>query len=323
MARRQLAFTLGPRSIIGGLIAASFLLALLDNNPQVSALTPLRSLATDILSPLQSVSMDIARPIAKFGSDLTHVSTKDRVINSLQLENDKLKMSLRGQKDLVRRTNELDGLLHSAGVGRYRIVMARVTSIGAASNFGSTIEIDGGSADGIKPNMNVMSDAGLVGRVLSTTKFSSTVVLIIDGTSTVGARIASSGEIGFVTGTGKAHSMMMEFIDPRTKVAAGDQIVSYGASGGIFAPGLPIGIVTKVRTATGTNSRIADVQPYADFSSLDLVGIVVTKPRTDPRNALLPTETAKPTVTVTVTVNAGDGAVAVGSDSASANAGTP
>ena len=74
-------------------------------------------------------------------------------------------------------------------------------------------------------------------------------------------------------------------------------------SGGIFSPGLPIGVVTKVETIVGANTKIAYVQPFTDFSQIDLVGIIVSKSKWDPRDSLLPNPTPTPTVTVTITSN--------------------
>ena len=55
----------------------------------------------------------------------------------------------------------------------------------------------------------------------------------------------------------------------------------------------------------GSQTRTAVVAPYVDFTSLDLVGVVVEPPRKDPRDAVLPPKpVATPTPTVTVTVTA-------------------
>ena len=88
-------------------------------------------------------------------------------------------------------------------------------------------------------------------------------------------------------------------------------LVSYGVKDGVFVPGVPLGVVTKVQAAQGTNAQVAFVEPFADVTDLDLVGVIVNKPRTDPRDALLPQPQPTPTVTVTVTVAPGDGAFAV------------
>jgi rod shape-determining protein MreC len=45
--------------------------------------------------------------------------------------------------------------------------------------------------------------------------------------------------------------------------------------------------------------RTATLEPYVDFSALDLVGVVIAPPRTDPRDLLVPTSeppTPPPTV---------------------------
>ena len=64
-----------------------------------------------------------------------------------------------------------------------------------------------------------------------------------------------------------------------------------------------------MRGTPGSQTRTASVRPYVDFTSLDLVGVVVEPPRTDPRDAVLPPRpagTPQPTVTVTVTPEAAD-----------------
>jgi len=66
---------------------------------------------------------------------------------------------------------------------------------------------------------------------------------------------------------------------------------------------VPVGVVRSVQGSPGSQTRTAVVAPYVDFTSLDLVGVVVQPPRTDPRDAVLPPKpstTPQPTVTVTV-----------------------
>ena len=53
-------------------------------------------------------------------------------------------------------------------------------------------------------------------------------------------------------------------------------------------PGVPIGTVTQVKPTPGALSRTAFLEPYVDFTALDLVGIVIQPPRTNPRDSVLP-----------------------------------
>jgi len=67
-----------------------------------------------------------------------------------------------------------------------------------------------------------------------------------------------------------------------------------------------VGVVRSVQGSPGSQTRTAVVEPYVDFTALDLVGVVVEPPRTDPRDGVLPPRptppgsTPQPTVTVTV-----------------------
>lgn len=311
MARRRRTSDFDPRLVLAGLLVVSFVMAIIDGRGSSSLLSPVRTAAVTFVSPMQSVANSIAAPIVGFFVDWSEVGSKDEQIAALSQENEILRQKLLTNADSRRRARELDALLNSAGVGTYTVVLARVMSFGSSSGFGSTILIDAGSLDGIEKNMNVMSGDGLVGRITAVTPTTSTVVLLMDPTSTVGARIAGSGSIGFLSGTGKIGSLLLEFIDSNAIVREGDRLVSYGVSGGIFVPGLPLGTVTKVEKAEGTTDVSAEVKPFANFGSLDLVGVVISGPRTDPRDGLLPTPSAQPTITVTatVTVAAGDGAV--------------
>jgi len=74
-----------------------------------------------------------------------------------------------------------------------------------------------------------------------------------------------------------------------------------------FVPGVPVGVITKVLGRGGGLTERALVRPYADLSSLGVVGIVVAPPPRSPRFSLLPPEPSPaptPTVTVTVTPSA-------------------
>jgi rod shape-determining protein MreC len=91
----------------------------------------------------------------------------------------------------------------------------------------------------------------------------------------------------------------------------GDRLVTFGSQGDTpYVAGVPVGEVLSVQGTPGSQTRTAVVAPYADFTSLDLVGVVVEPPRSDPRDAVLPPRpqtTPTPTVTVTVTSEPGSG----------------
>ncbi len=72
---------------------------------------------------------------------------------------------------------------------------------------------------------------------------------------------------------------------------------------------MPVGEVIRVDPHSGGLTRTVRVRPYVGFTKLDIVGVVVKAPRTDPRDAVLPpAPKARPTPTVTVTATPSAGA---------------
>jgi rod shape-determining protein MreC len=180
--------------------------------------------------------------------------------------------------------------------------------IAAASGYEDTVTLDAGSRDGIKPNETVLNGEGLVGRVVSVSSSTSTVLLATDGSSTVGARMAGSGQIGSVTGMGKGLSgpdtLQLQLFDATAVLQPGQQLVTFGSVGGSpYVPGVPIGTVIRVERSANALTRSALIRPFVDFTSLGVVGVVIVPPRVNPRNSVLPPSphpTPTPTVTKTV-----------------------
>ena len=187
------------------------------------------------------------------------------------------------------RARALDELLRVSSAGRYRITPAEVISVGPAQDFAWTVGIDAGSLDGIEKDMTVINGDGLVGRVLKVNPTTSTVVLLVDVSSAVGGRVATTEEIGIVSGTGRQDSMEFQLLDPLAELVIGDALVTFGSRGGRpYAPGIPIGDVVDITGSAGQLARVATVRPFVDVSQLSVVGVIIRPPRDDPRDSVLP-----------------------------------
>jgi rod shape-determining protein MreC len=83
--------------------------------------------------------------------------------------------------------------------------------------------------------------------------------------------------------------MRVQLLNGRAQVKAGDRVVTFGSqSGRPFVPGVPIGRVVEVQATPGELTKTILVEPYVQFTRLDLVGVVVVPPRSDPRDGVLP-----------------------------------
>lgn len=272
------------------LLVTSVSLITLDYRGGVrSPLDGLRSLAAAVFGPVEQVAAAIAGPVGDAVERMSSLGDRRDELTRLRRENEELTRQLRTSELARHRAAELDALLKVAGAGQYRIVPAQVIAVGAAQTFSWTVTIDAGTGDGVRPDMTVLNGDGLVGRVKTAGPSTATVLLAIDPDSSVGVRLEASMEVGFTTGQGMDDVLDLRLLDGQSAVGPGDRMVTFGSKGDTpYVPGVPVGVVGSVHGTPGSQTRTASVRPYVDFSSLDLVGVVVEPPRTDPRDSVLP-----------------------------------
>lgn len=248
----------------------------------------MRGVAAAVFGPIERAVTAVARPVGDAFSSLGHIGRYKREVADLKAENARLNAQLRTTDADRRQLAEMQGLLHLAGRGQFRVVGARVVAIGRSLGFEWTATIDAGSGDGIRTDMTVINGQGLVGRVKSVGPTTSTVLLAVDGDFSVGARLERSGEIGHVDGAG-SRPMTFTLLSAQTPLRTGERLVTVGSIGERpFVPEVPIGHITEVQRTPGALTRTGIVQPYVDFTALDVVGVVVAAPARVPRDSLLP-----------------------------------
>jgi len=281
-------FSQRTRILLTVLLVASLTFVILDLRGGRGPFASLQTLVSSTVGGLERAGATVVSPVTSINQWWgTWGDQRDR-LRQLQEENLALRsLVVRSAEDRAR-ANALDALLGVAGAGQYRIVPAEVIAVGPKQEFAWTVTIDAGSRDGIEKDMSVINGDGLVGRVQSVNRNSSTVVLITDATVSVGARIAGSEEVGILSGTGRQDSLEFQVLDPLAELRTGDALVSFGSRGGRpYAPGIPIGEVVGVSGTAGQLARVATVQPFVDVSTLTIVGVVVRPPREDPRDSVL------------------------------------
>lgn len=288
------------RLLLISLIVTSLFLITLDLRG-VQVISGLRNGSQSALSPVQSVASTIFRPVGNFFSDVTHLGRTRGEINKLKAANERLRQSLINRKNADAELNQLKSVLDLAGTAQYKVVNAKVISLGSTSSFTQTITIDAGTNNGIRQNMTVITGLGLVGVVKMSYPDSALVQLTTDPAFRVGARVAGSQQIGILSGQG-TRKAVLQLLDNQTTLKVGDVILARGSQNNRpFVPGVPIGEVTTVDNAAGAVTQTADVKLYVNFAALSVVAVVVGAPKSDPRDALIPkapVPTPIPTVTI-------------------------
>ncbi|MGH3472141.1 MAG: rod shape-determining protein MreC, partial [Nocardioidaceae bacterium] len=71
--------------------------------------------------------------------------------------------------------------------------------------------------------------------------------------------------------------LALRLVDHTVSPQVGDTVLSWGSRNGApYLPGIPIGQVVSVHSTPAELTQTAQVKPYVDFSSLDVVGVVTS-----------------------------------------------
>lgn len=140
------------------------------------------------------------------------------------------------------------------------------------------LTLDVGVDDGVRVNMPIINQEGLVGKVVATSARYSIGMIAIHRDFRATAKIKRSRIDGFITWkTGQ--ELRLQNVDKTADVLPGDTIVTSEYSN-IFPSEVLIGTVRSIGPDEGGLFSLIIVQPFVDFSSLERVFIVqyVTDP---------------------------------------------
>lgn len=192
-------------------------------------------------------------------------------IDSLMTENIELRKQLESMKE------ELD---IDYTINDYEFLNATVISRNI-SYWYNTITIDKGSYNGVEVDMPVVNSDGLIGKVVSTTTFTSDVKLLT--TSDTNNKIS----IAIISGNNKLYGLIKDYnyntnslevegISNTESVSIGDYVYTSGL-GGVFPSGILIGQVSEITTDEYDLAKIINVSPIANFDNINYVAILKRK----------------------------------------------
>jgi rod shape-determining protein MreC len=193
---------------------------------------------------------------------------------ALAQENAKLKSLLFSKKDTTA-VKKLDSL---KGVKPDDIVVSKVihNSYNVYENY---LTLNSGEIDGIKPDMGVINDLGIVGIIENTSPKYSTVISILNKRTQINAKIKKSNHFGSLNWDGKSTGFVQLTDLPRLAlIKIGDTIVTGGQSV-IFPENINIGTIAKMYRDKQTNFYTLDIKLFNDMTNLGHVYIIKRKDR--------------------------------------------
>jgi len=185
------------------------------------------------------------------------LSLRNFWLNEEHLENQRLRELLRFRSELT-----------------HKVIPADVVAVDPNRRYFS-VWINKGSREGVKRNMPVVNMHGLVGKVVDVSAHSSVVQLMIDPSFRASALDQRSRVFGIIK-PGSGFTLRLDNVPLQEDAMVGDQVISSGL-GGIFPPGIKIGVVISVENSETFSKedrsfgifKMIQVKPSVDFSSLE------------------------------------------------------
>ena len=238
----------------------------------------------------QAVANFVQSPVTSVTSSVTNYFQSISNLRTAQSENDVLKqrvqeleVEVQKKEELTKENERLKTLLELKTESKYKILPAQIIGRDPSLWFDSAI-INRGSLDGVKLNMPIVNNGGLIGRVIAVSPITSQINLVTKDKSGLGGvigELATSNAIGVVSGTGKKELLEMGYIPGTVEVQVGEMVYTSGQDG-IYPAGLKLGEVAEVRPGSATVPQQIFIRPSAKLYSMQEVAVVLYEPPSKP-----------------------------------------
>ncbi|NBW69643.1 MAG: rod shape-determining protein MreC [Betaproteobacteria bacterium] len=244
-------FKQGPSAISKLLFFSALSLLLMVADVRFHVTQPLRAALSVALYPVQWLAM---RPqaFAQFSGEYLE-SLQDAQADAKDVRQKLLLQSQRAAQveQLTLENQQLRALLN---------LQERLNTVGfvaevlydAADPYTRKLIINKGMTNGVKPSAPLMDEHGILGQVTRVLPLVSEVTLVTDREHSIPVLNTRTGARGVAYGeSGGAPLLELRFMATNADIEVGDQLTTSGVDG-VYPPGVPVGIVTKVERRAET-----------------------------------------------------------------------
>ena len=225
------------------LVALSVALMLVDHRTQ--QLERLRNILLTAVYPIMFIStipQEVIRGITGSMETSDNLQTDNE---SLRQENLLLRSRLEKLHSLEADNRRLKRLLGQSDQIAEHVLLAELVEV-SLEPYTQKISLNKGSSDDVYVGQPVINGDGVIGQVVHTSQFQSTVTLLTDPGSAIPVMVMRNGLRGVLFGTGVRNKLAMPYLTADADIRIGDLLISSGM-GGRFPTGYPVATVTEVR----------------------------------------------------------------------------
>lgn len=273
---------------------------------QPAAFAPLRGVASDVVAPVGTGGALVRNQSQGFFASIGGYYNAGQQNAALREEMEIARIRL-AEADAVKAENlRLKGLLGLREADVKPVVTAQLVG-STATSARRHAYLSAGASDGVRPGMSVLSERGVIGRVLETGRNSARVLLLTDSESVLPVRRAKDNIIAFAEGRGDGLVQIRLVNLGINPLKIGDMMVTSGA-GGYYRPGVAVAVISKITPDGGIARLVAEpsatnfvavepvYQPVAVAALNDPDGELDSAPFPAPTVPALPTSANAPVV---------------------------
>lgn len=187
----------------------------------------------------------------------------------LQKEVLDLRQQLRSYREIAMQ----DSLRAIDSIGKFNFVIATVinNSITRPNNY---LTINTGAKDGLKPDMGVLDQNGVVGVVNVVSDHYARVISLLNPNFRLSCKLRGSDAFGSLVWDGKdPRTAILEELPKHTHFQKGDTIVTSGNSA-VFPEGIPVGTIVGKARGADDNFFTLRILLLTDFTALSAVKVI-------------------------------------------------
>lgn len=223
---------------------------------QPLAFAPVRGVASDAIAPAGAGSAAVRTGSQGLFSSISGYFNAGRQNAALREEMELARIRLAEAEAIKAENQRLKRLLGLRDTVAKPVAMARLVGSTATSTRRHAY-LNAGANQGVRIGMPVMSERGVIGRVLETGGNSARVLLLTDSESVLPVRRAKDQVIAFAEGRGDGLLRIRLVNLGINPLKVGDLMVTSGA-GGYYRPGVAVAVIRSVRPDGGIAQLVAE-----------------------------------------------------------------
>ena len=230
------------------------------------------ALADFVQSPMTSASSGVNTYFQSFANIRNAASENDELKQKIQ----QLQVEVQSREDLATENDRLKTLLNLKETTKYPVLTAKIIGRDPSGWFNDSV-INQGSLNGVKLNMPVVANGGLVGRITAVSPLTAQVTLVTDerfGAGAVAGEIETSSAIGVVSGMDDRELLEMRHVPGSVDVQTGQSVFTTGQDG-IYPAGIKLGEIVEVSGGSATASKTIYIKPSAGLNSMQEVAVLL------------------------------------------------